>query len=111
MRGGDHEDDMVVLVDFVEEPPSPDSIAPGVRLERLELADVGTEVRVVPQAGIDNLFQFADDLRVARPGYAMQVFGELKGLEYTVITQRSALDPRGPVATLAAASSSGDYPP
>ena len=51
--GGSHEYEFALLVDFIEEPPGADAVSPGGGIPVLEPLDVGTEMWLLSEAGID----------------------------------------------------------
>jgi hypothetical protein len=81
--GGDHEDNLAAVIDFVKEPETANPISPCFRLIPFEFFDVSAEKRLRPELGIG-------------PKVRSKVGLELLGLEYPVVTQRSAPGPSWP---------------
>jgi hypothetical protein len=70
MVGCDHEDDLLVLIDFIEEAPGPNSIPPGLRLKPPEFLDVRSKMRVLAKLRIDELPKLVSNLALAGPSDA-----------------------------------------
>jgi hypothetical protein len=81
--GGDHEDNLAAVIDFVKEPETANPISPCFRLIPFEFFDVSAEKRLRPELGIGSKVRSKVGL-------------ELLGLEYPVVTQRSAPGPSWP---------------
>lgn len=97
---GDHEDDFLLVVDFVEEPMSPDSKAPGFGLVGAEFPDVLPEMGLPPEAGVDEGLEFSEDFFIRGTEIAPKILLELCGLENAELTQRSGLSACGPGRSL-----------
>ena len=66
--GGSHEHELVLLVDFIEEPPGANAISPGRGIPVLEPLDVGTEMWLLSEAGIDRFPKLLMQAAETRPG-------------------------------------------
>ncbi len=53
MGGRDHEHDVLLVANFVEESPGPNAVPPRLGLLVLQLANVKTEARVLRELRID----------------------------------------------------------
>ena len=71
MSGGEKEDDPLLFVDFVEEAPGADAVAPGRRLVALEAPNVRAHVGVLTQLRVHDSSQLVDDGPVAGAGDAV----------------------------------------
>ena len=91
MVGCDHEDDPLVLIDFIEETPGADSITPRFGLEAPEFFDVRSKMRVLAKLRIDELPKLVSNFALARPCDATQVFLKLFSFKYSVLIQQSVL--------------------
>ena len=78
---------MFLIVDFAEEPPGTNPISPRLRFVALQLADMRTEVRVLPQPWIHGSAQLANDLFMTGPSDRTQILSKLLGLEDPVFMQ------------------------
>lgn len=68
MVGGRHGNHPLLLVDFVEESPITHAVSPGWRFPILQALDVGTEVGIISEDGIDVLAKFGLEA-LLRGGY------------------------------------------
>jgi hypothetical protein len=94
--GGDHEDNLAAVIDFVKEPETANPISPCFRLIPFEFFDVSTEKRLCTELGIDVIKQAGNHLFPLGSKVRSKVGLELLGLEYPVVTQRSAPGPSWP---------------
>jgi len=81
--GGDHEDNLTAVIDFVKEPEPANPISPCFRPIPFELFDVSAEKRLRAELGIGSKVRSKVGLELLR-------------LEYPVVTQRSAPGPSWP---------------
>ncbi len=61
MGGGEKEDDPLLFIDLVEEPPGTDAVAPGRRLLAFQAPNVGAHVRMLTQPRVHDPCQLVDD--------------------------------------------------
>jgi hypothetical protein len=65
MRGGNHEDNLLVFVDFIKKPPGSDSIPPGFGMKIFEFFDIGSEMRLPAKLGVDVLAKLMDNFSLS----------------------------------------------
>jgi len=81
----------LALVDLIEEPPRPYSIAPGLGHVAPELPNVWSEVGTHPELQVDDLLELPGHVRMTALGDALQVLCELPGLEDPVLSRQTGL--------------------
>ena len=94
--GSDYKDYFAAVIDFVKEPETANPISPCFRLIPFEFFDVSAEKRLRAELGIDIITQPGDHLFPLGSKVRSKVGLELLGLEYPVVTQRSAPGPSWP---------------
>ena len=87
MVAGNHEHELVLLVDFIEEPPGANAVSPGGGNAVLEPLDVGTEMGFLSEAGIDRFPKFLVEAAEAGSGELCQILSEACRFEDPVPSQ------------------------
>jgi hypothetical protein len=85
----DQENDLSLVVDFIEKTVAADLISPGPGLEASQLPDIFPEVRLLAEPRVNENSELFDDLGPARAEVLSEILLELKGLEDPIVTQRS----------------------
>ena len=89
MLSRNQKDDYRIFINFVKEPPGSDSISPYLRLKMLQFFDIGPEVRMLSQFGINIFLKFLNHFNLTGFYNLNKIFLKLLGLEYPVFIQRS----------------------
>jgi hypothetical protein len=84
--GGDHEDDSLLVIDLIEESPFTHAIAPSWGLPVLEAIDVGTEIGVLAQDGVDVVAELGVDSLLYGRSETREILRKLAGLEDSIGT-------------------------
>jgi hypothetical protein len=79
-----HEDDPLLFINFVEQPPIAYAVAPGGWIPAFQTLDVGTEVRVFAKYGIDMLPQLGFQPPGGHSSKSREITQELPGLEDSI---------------------------
>jgi hypothetical protein len=66
-----HEDDLLLFIDFIEEPVGADPVAPRLRLVASELPDIFPEIGLRSQSRIDVFAKLFRQLLLPRPQFAL----------------------------------------
>src|SRR4030066_1614745 len=85
----DHENDLFLVVDFVEKTVIPDAVAPGLGGISLQLLDVLPKKGLLLELRINIFFEFSNDLPSSGAEDLPEILMQLLGLEYPEITQRT----------------------
>ena len=96
MGGGNHKDNSFVFVDLIEESPRTDSIAPCFGFELLEFLDMGPEMGMLTQLGINELNKLTLDSASTSPIDTVQILLELISFEDPIVIQQTALSASAP---------------
>jgi len=82
-----HENNLFLVVDFVEKTVIPDAIAPGLGRISLQLLDIPPEIGLQLELRKNIFFEFSNDLPFLGAEDLPEIFLELISLEYPEITQ------------------------
>ena len=96
MRGGDHENDLLCLINLIKKPPATYPVPPCFRFEISELLNIWSEMGMLSELGINKPRKFRNNLGVTRPCDPAQVFLKLLGFEDAVLIRQNALSEPGP---------------
>jgi hypothetical protein len=93
---GNHKDNSFVFIDFIEESPRTDSIPPCFGFKLLQFLDIGPEMGMLTQLGINELIKLMLDSALTSHGDLLQVLLELIGFEDPIFIQQTALSVSAP---------------
>ncbi len=85
--GSSHENEVVLLVDFIEESPGANAVSPGGGIPVLEPLDVGAEMRFVSEAGIHRFPKLLVEAAETRLGELRQILTEACRFENPIPSQ------------------------
>ena len=91
MRSSDHEYDLLNFVDFVEEAPGSNPVAPSFRGVVFQLPHIRTVEGIDPKLRVHNSAKLSRHRLMSASGNLSKVLRELVGLENAVFTQRNSL--------------------
>ena len=91
MGCGNQKDNLFVFIVFIEESPGTDSVSPCFGVKLLQFLDIGPEMGMLTQLGINELFKLMLDSALTGHGNPLQVLFELIGFEDSVFIQQTAL--------------------
>ena len=91
VSSGDHENDLLCLINLIKKPPATYSVPPCFRFETFELLNIWPEMGMLSELGINKFIKFRNNLGATRPCNLPKVSLKLLGFEDSVFTQQNAL--------------------
>ena len=91
VRGGDHENNLLCLINLIKKPPATYSVPPCFGFEISELLNIWPEMGMLSELGINKLVKLRNNLGVTRPCNLPKVPLKLLCFEDPVFTQQNAL--------------------
>ena len=88
---GDHENDLLCLIDLIKKPPATYSVPPCFWFETSQLLDIWPEMGMLSELGINKFMKFRNNLGATRLCNLPKVPLKLLGFEDSVFTQQNAL--------------------
>ena len=91
MGSGDHKDNLLFFIDFIEETPGSNSISPSFGIEALEFFDIRSKMGMLTKLRIYETMNFVGNFAMAGFSNVIKIFLKLFSFENPIFIQRSAL--------------------
>lgn len=100
VRGGDHENDLLWLINLMKKPPATYPVPPCFRFEISELLNIWSEMWMLSELGINKPGKFRNNLAMTRSCNLPKVPLKLLCFKDPVFTQQNALSEPEPPRSL-----------